>query len=402
MVEARSLGLRDRGVATQQVDGEELQVVEVDCGALRLALVEAGGEGGDELPKRLVAAAYRGDLGRRGRLVAAVDSADRDRGQLRVEDAAVAKLGVGGEHDRTEPAAVARRREGDCVVVAGQLGQDLVEAGPGESSGLVGIEDPEAGIEAGGDGVGGEEAPAEAVDGRDRRRFAGPGRGLQPGPLGLLRGRGGTTGQLDADPAAHLRCRFLGEREGEDPLRLDAVDGDRLAVALHEDARLAGSGPGLEEDVAVAISDRLRLLERRAGASAASVRPDADLHALRRRGGLCRRIEAELLVAAHAAASSSSSSSGRGIERSIRQTGASVHQAGQAPSWGSRSIRPARIESTTATASRRAVSSTSSKLSASKKSVPTWASLPAGISAPFCSLSRSPRGRSSFVAASGL
>ncbi len=89
---------------------------------------------------------------------------------------------MGGEDDRPEPVAVAGGRQRDRLVGAGQLGERLVEAGAGEPAGLVGVEDAKARVEPGGDRVGGQQAPAEAVDRRDRRRLAGPGGRLQARP----------------------------------------------------------------------------------------------------------------------------------------------------------------------------------------------------------------------------
>ncbi len=81
----------------------------------------------------------------------------------------------------------------------------------------------------------------------------------------------------------------------------------------------------------------------------------------------------------------------RGSPRSIRQTGASMHQVGHLPSRGFRSIRPARMSATTAVACPRAASSTSSNRSASMKSVPTWASLSGRDQRPPMLLARAAR-----------
>ncbi len=189
----------------------------------------------------------------------------------------------------------------------GERGERVVERGPGDPRGLVGVQHPEPRVETGRDGVRGEEPSAEAVDGRDRRGLAGPCRLLQARlPGGVGRGRRARS-ELDPDAPPHLRGRLLGEREGEDPLGLDAVGVDRLAVALDEDAGLAGAGAGLEEDVAVAVVDRRPLLVGRRDRGARSATAGTGSGARRLHG-----LEAELLVllgGGHARISSSSSSS---------------------------------------------------------------------------------------------
>ena len=121
--------------------------------------------------------------------------------------------------------------------------------------------------------MGGEQAPAEAVD----RRHPGA-LGLAPGAveprrlvgLAALAGVGRPAGELAADPGPQLGRGALGEREREQRVDPGAVELDRVAVAADEDPRLAGAGAGLAEDVAVAGVDRGLLLGRRCVALAAS------------------------------------------------------------------------------------------------------------------------------------
>ena len=50
-------------------------------------------------------------------------------------------------------------------------------------------------------------------------------------------------GQQRAGPLLHFAGRFFGERDGQDPLGLDAV-ADQLGDAIGDDARFAGAGSG--------------------------------------------------------------------------------------------------------------------------------------------------------------
>ncbi len=239
---------------------------------LRLALVESGSERRQETAQRLVAARDLLDL-RRGRgLLAPVDGGRVDVGKDRVHHASVAEFGMGCEDHRPEPVPVAGRRQRDRFVGTGELGEDLVEARPGQPRCLVRVEHPKPRVQPRRDGVRGEQPPAEAVDRGDRSRLPGARRRLQPRAAGDVVGIRGAARQLDANPPPHLGRGLLGEREGEDPLRLDPVVVDGLAVALDEHPGLAGAGTGLEEDVAVAIADRGRLLGRRCGAHLAGRR----------------------------------------------------------------------------------------------------------------------------------
>ena len=355
VVEAGPLRLGDRLVAPQQLEREQLQVVEVDRRSLGLVAVEAAAELDQQPAQRLVSARDLVRLGGRRGLLAVVDPLDPELGQRRLDDPAVTEVGVGRQDDRAEPVPVAGRGQCDRIVAGGERRERLVERGSRDPRGLVGVEDPEPRIEAGRHRVGGEQAPAESVNRRDRGRLARPGGLLQPGPPARIAGGRGPTAELDPDATAHLRRRLLGEGEGEDPVRLDLVGVDRLAVPVDQDPGLAGSRARLEEDVAIAVVDReLLLLGRRPARLARGRRLPFGLRLLRcrRRRILGRRgLEAELLGAVHQTSSSSSSSSSTGIPRSTRQIGANPHQVGQEPSRGLRSIRPARISPTTRVAS---------------------------------------------------
>jgi hypothetical protein len=107
--------------------------------------------------------------------------------------------------------------------------------------------------------VGGEQAPAEAVDRRDPGPVCRLGHGGEPLVLLALRARR-APGELLAHPAAELVGRSLGEGEGEDALDADLLLDRGRAEAVDQHGGLAGAGAGAEEDVAVPRADRLRLL----------------------------------------------------------------------------------------------------------------------------------------------
>ena len=154
------------------------------------------------------------------RLDRAGDRLDRVAGgrvrQRGLGDAAAAQLVVDGDDDAAQAFEVvggdgllARR-----VAAGEELRQGGVEGIAGGALGLGLVEDAEAGVDAGGDRVGGEDPVAEAVDGGDpgaadgREEGGGAdGRGARPG---------GAAGQLGADPGAQLGGGLVGEGEGED------------------------------------------------------------------------------------------------------------------------------------------------------------------------------------------
>ena len=116
--------------------------------------------------------------------------------------------------------------------------------------------------------MGGEQAPAEPVDGRDPGPLAlSRGAGDLPRPFGLAGVEGGARGgdEPAPNPLPKLARRPLGEREGEDRVGPDAVLGHGFAVALHQDPGLAGARPRLREHVARARLDRRPLLGRGLG-----------------------------------------------------------------------------------------------------------------------------------------
>ena len=89
----------------------------------------------------------------------------------------------------------------------------------------------------------GEQAAAEGVDRQSPRRARWPARpaaARRRAPRRRPRASARAPGdQLAPDPGAHLGGGALGEGEGEDPVDLDAVVGDRGAVAVDEHRRLA-------------------------------------------------------------------------------------------------------------------------------------------------------------------
>ncbi len=70
-------------------------------------------------------------------------------------------------------------------------------------------------------------------------------------------------------PAAHLAGRLVGERDGEDALRADAVIGDEARQSGGEHARLARTSAGEHQHRAVDVRDGcvLRLVERQVHAA---------------------------------------------------------------------------------------------------------------------------------------
>jgi len=59
--------------------------------------------------------------------------------------------------------------------------------------------------------------------------------------------------------AAHLRCRFVRERDCEYAVWRDAFGFDEPSNAMHEDTRLAAAGSGHHEVVAERRGDRFAL-----------------------------------------------------------------------------------------------------------------------------------------------
>jgi hypothetical protein len=62
------------------------------------------------------------------------------------------------------------------------------------------------------------------------------------------------------DPLAHLVGGLVGERDGQDPERVDASFVDQVGDAVGEYPGLAGSGPGHDEERAVAMDDGIELI----------------------------------------------------------------------------------------------------------------------------------------------
>ena len=59
---------------------------------------------------------------------------------------------------------------------------------------------------------------------------------------------------------AHLGRRLVGERDGEDVPRLDALDADEVGHAMRQDTRLARAGAGQDQEWSVGRGDGARLL----------------------------------------------------------------------------------------------------------------------------------------------
>ena len=179
-----------------------------------------------------------------------------------------------------------------------ELLERLVEGLARGALGLRRVEHPEAGVDPDRDRVRGEQPVAEAVDRRhpgaaERRRAA-----RAPAPSRAAARRSSSR----ADPLAQLGGGLVGEGEGEDRVGRDALVADEAAVAVDQDAGLAGAGAGLDQDVAAA-------------------RP--------RSPRACSAVGASRSLTAPS--SSSSSSARRAGARSRRQIGAKSQKAGQTP-----------------------------------------------------------------------
>jgi hypothetical protein len=172
-----------------------------------------------------------------------------------------AELVVGpAGHLQQRPRPVGRRQLQRLGVAAlDHLLERGLERSRRQPVGLRLVDDPEARVDPSRGGMGGEQPPTEAVDGRD------------PGPLARLRrldqrlphlalGRERPAVELLPHPPPQLVGRPLGEGEGEDPLDPRLGVERRGAEAVDQHGRLAGAGAGSQEDVAVALRYGLELL----------------------------------------------------------------------------------------------------------------------------------------------
>jgi hypothetical protein len=144
------------------------------------------------------------------------------------------------------------------VAGGAEVGEGEVERLLRDAQRLALREHGEARVEPGGERVRSEHATAEAVDRRDPGRLGVARQAPQLEPPLDVGAR--PAQQLGADAALELARGAVGEREGDDVVdpgvRVRArVRADDVAVALHEHGRLAGSGAGGEEEVAIAVGD---------------------------------------------------------------------------------------------------------------------------------------------------
>ena len=244
----------------------QLEVGEVESRTRGLRALVAGGEGLEHGLEGAPGGARSIELGRRerrGLLLLALPRAHRlaHLGKARALHALAAQAPERGHRDLSHPPGPVG---GDRKAVSVGIGLDhardrLARAALTQPHRLGLVEHPKAGIQACSGRVRREQAPAEAVDGRDPGGLGRPGgveelgRALRVTALAL---RARPPRELRADPAPQLGRGPLGEREREDLLDAEPVLGDRVAVALHQDARLSGPGAGLQQHVAVAQGDR--------------------------------------------------------------------------------------------------------------------------------------------------
>ncbi len=206
MVEALALGPGDGVGAGEQLEAEQLQVVEVDSRALGLDGGVAAPVGEQQGADRRVRRLRELQLLLRCRCLLAVlalEGGDLERRQVGHRLPVIAEVVVGGPDQAAQAAAaIGGGDRRDPVVDRGELRERLLEGDGGEPRGLVGVEDAEPGVEPGRDRMGGEQAPAEAVDRRDRSALAGPGGLLQSLPPLARRSPPGRGGRARPGPAA--------------------------------------------------------------------------------------------------------------------------------------------------------------------------------------------------------
>ncbi len=159
------------------------------------------------------------------------------------------RLEDAGEHATQTLPAVGREQPQARGVAPGAEGPErLSERLPAQDSRLRLVQLAEAGVEPGRERVRLQQAVAEAVDRRDPRAVDLPG---EIGPA--------APGELGPDPAAQLGCGALRVRDDEDRADVETALADRAREALHENRRLARSGPGRDEHLAGGL-DRRQLL----------------------------------------------------------------------------------------------------------------------------------------------
>ena len=235
------------------------------------------------------------------RLAELVDPHDEARPLAQLEDELPSgrseRLVDACEHPPQAVRAVDRQQpQTGRVVVRAEGGERLPERLPSQYAALALVEHAEARIDARRKRMRTQEPVAEAVDGGDPGSVE---RACQVGPSPL--------GEPLANPAAQLARGLLGVRDDEDRLDVDSFVADRAGKPLDEHFRLSGPRAGRDEDEAACV-DRLLLFR----------------------------------VQVHA--------------RLTRHIGASSHQVGQSPPFGSCVTSPSRMRSTIPTASSRAPS----------------------------------------------
>ena len=142
------------------------------------------------------------------------------------------------EHPAKGPHAVGREQAEPLGIPVGtEVGQGPLERLALENAGLGVVEDPEARVDARGEGVGPQQAVAEAVDRRDPRGVELP---CELGAAGL--------DEPPADAVAQLACGAFGVGDDQERVDVEPALADRLDEALHEHRRLPGSGAGRDED----------------------------------------------------------------------------------------------------------------------------------------------------------
>jgi hypothetical protein len=253
----------------QQRERAQLEVLEVGPGALRLQPLVVAVVGVEEGAQCREAVGRQGGLVRsqlRG-LAPSLHGPDWGPrvGEAGWVDSLAAQPLVRRPHGLSQPRGVEARHEASGGLGAGldDLLQRRREGPLAKPCGLELVEDAKAWVHASGHRMRREQAPAEPVDGRDPRPLAlARGASDLPRALGLAGLGGGARpgDELAPHPLPKLARRPLGEREGEDRIGTDAVLGHGVAVALDEDAGLAGSRPRLGEYVARARLDRRPLL----------------------------------------------------------------------------------------------------------------------------------------------
>ena len=170
---------------------------------------------------------------------------------------------VGEAHERPERVGEVRGQAVERLLAAPveHVTEGRLIGGVGEPVGLALVEHLEGGVEAGGDGVGAQQACAPAVDGGDGRALGLP-RVLVVAQLG----------EALANPGPQLRGRLLGEGDRQDRPQVHVVLAHRGHEALHQHRGLAAPGVGGEQERSGAVLDGGALLGAELDHAAAPLR----------------------------------------------------------------------------------------------------------------------------------